>query len=235
MKCMIKKASPPVPLVNMLWVAYTMGLLLLVPVALSLNFKDMTFAEMREATTELQGSFAEVTEASKLLHVPVVSWTDGSKPAECSPPIARITNLQTLHTDEERPQVLISGEIHGNERVGPLAAFYTAHMLTLAAECVGISRIYQAGSGAGRGAGTSSVAMTETQAKACGLLETVYSISTGGTQGQGGSEGSEQLVWLAMLAAKRDTFVLPAANCHGYWRSSREDVNVDTNRYVYVP
>jgi hypothetical protein len=35
----------------------------------------------------------------------------------CSPHIARISEMRSIKGDATRPQVLVSGEIHGDERV----------------------------------------------------------------------------------------------------------------------
>jgi hypothetical protein len=37
--------------------------------------------------------------------------------AKCSPTVIRITHRTTLAADRQRPQIIISGAIHGNERV----------------------------------------------------------------------------------------------------------------------
>jgi hypothetical protein len=41
---------------------------------------------------------------------------------------------------------------------------------------------------------------------------------------------SAQMTWLAFLATRRDTFVIPTANCLGYIKCQRNDAGVDPNR-----
>jgi hypothetical protein len=47
----------------------------------------------------------------------------------------RLTHLASADGDPLRPQLFISGEIHGDERVGPLAALHAARLLSLAGAC----------------------------------------------------------------------------------------------------
>lgn len=39
-----------------------------------------------------------------------------------------------------------------------------------------------------------------------------------------------QRIWLALLATRRDTFIIPTANCLGYIKMIRSDAGVDPNR-----
>lgn len=50
----------------------------------------------------------------------------------CSPPLIRIAANASAH---HLPQVFISGEIHGDERVGPVASLAAAQLLVWAAHC----------------------------------------------------------------------------------------------------
>ena len=40
----------------------------------------------------------------------------------------------------------------------------------------------------------------------------------------------EERVWLAYLATRRDTFIVPTTNCLGYLKNDRMDAGVDPNR-----
>ena len=111
----------------------------------------------------------------------------------------RITNLQNLNKDKGRPQVLISGEIHGDERVGPISSYITGKLLVLASQCSGVNRVYNAGDNVGKS--------TKEQIAACKILNDDYSINTNS------NSNIDQLKWLTILAMKRDTFIIPTANC----------------------
>lgn len=40
----------------------------------------------------------------------------------------------------------------------------------------------------------------------------------------------EERVWMAYLATRRDTFIVPTTNCLGYLRNDRLDAGIDPNR-----
>ncbi len=182
------------------------------------DFKDPSYDDLLREAYALQGPFASVTNANLLLGIEEVTSTNKhGQPWKCSPTVMRVSNVQTLNADVERPQLMLSGEIHGNERVGPIASVIAARLMVLATECLGVNKIYLAGSGAGRGAGTGK--RNAEQQKACTELSNDFSITD-----------PDHLNWLAMLAAKRDTFVLPTANCYGYHHNTRSDKQVDVNR-----
>ncbi len=187
--------------------------LVLLSFASAFNFKDLTYEELVEKTYSLQGPFASVSDAKILLGTDEVGEGTHFK---CSPTIARISNLHTLNTDIERPQVLLSGEIHGDERVGPSASYTASKLMILATQCLGVQKIYKRV--------TSDATSISQQESACKELAADYNINH-----------PDQLNWLALLAAKRDTIVLPAANCHGYKMSLRTDAAVDPNRdFAYI-
>jgi predicted deacylase len=95
-------------------------------------FAYHSYEEINALSLDLRGSFAEVGPASEVLSVKAAVHRDGTT---CSPMIIRVTHRDSLAKDKQRPQVFISGEIHGNERVGPLASLFTAQMLVWAAQC----------------------------------------------------------------------------------------------------
>ena len=77
------------------------------------RYQDISYNEMQKRSFDLLGSFATVQTAERLWNI--TAATQGK--TTCSPAIIRITNMATLNTDVQRPQILISGEIHGDERV----------------------------------------------------------------------------------------------------------------------
>eukprot|EP01041_Mallomonas_annulata_P006251 gene6251-12656_t len=89
------------------------------------------YSELNSHSNDLQGKFAEVESANTLWHVGFAEDQHDT----CSPIVIQVTHLESLEQDTQRPQILISGEIHGDERVGPITALYTAQLLTWSASC----------------------------------------------------------------------------------------------------
>ncbi|CAM9746702.1 unnamed protein product [Chrysoparadoxa australica] len=60
-------------------------------------------------------------------------------PGDCGQPcqqwILHITNLDTLKSDQARPEVFLSGCLHGNERIGPTTVVEVAELLLQASVC----------------------------------------------------------------------------------------------------
>lgn len=96
-------------------------------------FRYMSYEEINEAALELHdGKYAQVQTAESYLSVKAARDSDGST---CSPFVIRVSHIASLDADKQRPQMFISGEIHGDEKVGPLASLFTAQMLVLSARC----------------------------------------------------------------------------------------------------
>lgn len=96
------------------------------------NYHDLQYDEIEKLGKGLNGPFASVKTAFELYKVPhakmVISLTDilkfiyllflySQNTLSCSPSVIRISHQESLKKDIYRPQVLISGEIHGDERV----------------------------------------------------------------------------------------------------------------------
>lgn len=77
------------------------------------QFFDIDYAAVDKALNAVKGGFASVHTANELYGIPHAH--DGS--LSCSPSVAQVTLQETIGSDIYRPQVLISGEIHGDERV----------------------------------------------------------------------------------------------------------------------
>jgi predicted deacylase len=118
----------------------------------------------------------------------------------CSPLIVRATDHKTLGRDSERPQVLLSGALHGDERLGPAVVTETIRLLVHAALC--------------------DAPGAELQADVLGTgLDDVCNSTDARTRD-----------WLWYLLTARDIFALPAANCAGYALRERSEKHVDPNR-----
>ncbi|KAF4323401.1 hypothetical protein BBO99_00003149 [Phytophthora kernoviae] len=95
----------------------------------AINYRS--YAEMSRYLLELNSSFPDVVQVSiaqetfglpypKELQCQVDDDTHATEP--CKQFVVHLTNHSTLANDPERPEVFISGALHGNERVGPAAA-----------------------------------------------------------------------------------------------------------------
>ncbi|KAG7398768.1 hypothetical protein PHYBOEH_010511 [Phytophthora boehmeriae] len=93
--------------------------------------KYRSYAEMSRYLLELNSSFPDVVQVSiaqetfglpypKALQCQIDDETKATEP--CKQYVVHLTNHSTLAQDPERPEVFISGALHGNERVGPAAA-----------------------------------------------------------------------------------------------------------------
>jgi hypothetical protein len=69
----------------------------------------------------------EVYDAQSRYKLPSPGDCGSSGP--CKQYVLRITNEATLSSDSERPEVFLSGELHGNERVGPTTVMELARLL----------------------------------------------------------------------------------------------------------
>ncbi|KAG7389311.1 hypothetical protein PHYPSEUDO_010646 [Phytophthora pseudosyringae] len=94
-----------------------------------INYK--TYAEMTKYLLELNATFPDVVQVSVAQETYGLPYPeelqcvadDETKSTEpCKQFVVHLTNHSTLASDPERPEVFISGALHGNERVGPNAA-----------------------------------------------------------------------------------------------------------------
>ena len=108
--------------------------------------RDLSYEGIEALSESLSGRFAssssaliqyKLPEAVSKHHLRFHEQTGkgNSEDRRCSPIILRVSDTSTLFKDTGRPQVLISGEVHGNERVGPVASINTARLLVWAARC----------------------------------------------------------------------------------------------------
>ena len=73
----------------------------------------LSLEEINRRAEALRGPFARVETAEDSLGVPAAREGD----ATCSPVVIRVSHLASLESDKQRPQVFISGEIHGDEKI----------------------------------------------------------------------------------------------------------------------
>lgn len=135
------------------WRALCVALLALLPLSLSpvarasssfptagARFKYRTYAETVAYLLELNASYPEVLSVSvaqetyglpypKELMCVIDDATGAEEP--CKHFLVHLANHSTLADDASRPEVFVSGALHGNERVGPIA---TVELLALMAK-----------------------------------------------------------------------------------------------------
>ncbi len=161
------------------------------------SLKDLKYEDVEKELLNLQGSFAKMHKAKDLFSDYIKSSYDKNnfgETIECSPSIGVLTHLSSIENDIERPQVVISGEIHGDERIGVTSVLFASKLLIWSSQCV-----------------------IKSVTEACNLLnERKISL--------------EMRNWLAFLNSRRETYILPTANCMGYLLHKRQDGNIDVNR-----
>ena len=172
--------------------------LLLFVVSLSasgVKFTDIKYEDIQKRSFELDGLYASSKTAKELYAIDAAKTNDKGNQVECSPYIIRVTDIGSIEQDVQRPQTVISGEIHGDERVGPSASLFAAELLVWSAQC-----------------------MIKKDDDSCHKLKSI------------GVTSYNDRVWLAFLATRRDTYIIPTANCLGYIVNRRDDNGVDPNR-----
>ena len=102
------------------------------------------------------------------------------------------------------PQVLWSGEVHGNEQVGPTAVMEAANLLLWATACESHPRQNT----------------TAEWARAAACRSELREFGVDDTHRR----------WLARLLATRRIVVVPTANAVGYYRAERVEEGIDPNR-----
>ena len=120
----------------------------------------------------------------------------------------RITHGATLSGPDNlssRPEVFLSGELHGNERVGPTATVETARIMLMAADCV------ERGAKAGDPDLTCDDLSPEEEAM-------LTAMDDGGTHSEAELKAvrTARLLWLHRLAMTRSLIIMPTANALGY-------------------
>jgi hypothetical protein len=122
------------------------------------------------------------------------------------------THPEGSDSSNRLPEVLWSGEVHGNEQVGPTAVLEAAQLLMDAATCEAHPR---------REIRVKDPAAWDnelTRAQTCRQEMKAYDIT------------DSQRQWLARLVTTRRIVIVPTANALGYFRKVREEDMVDPNR-----
>jgi hypothetical protein len=172
--------------------------------------------------------FTSVQEKYKIPHM----GDCGSK--KCEVYFARITHEASLLPQKDaRPEIFLSGALHGNERIGPTTVFETARLLVSMASCVDKASVESIADGS--------------------LCENVLdpkdeAMLLGGLDGYMNTESSsvsqdtttiahkikavrrKRLLWIHRLVHTRSIYIMPTANAYGYYQNKREEGRIDPNR-----
>ena len=89
----------------------------------AIKLKDLSYSELYRLSNSLEGEYAFVSSAAELYNLTENSGKlrGGVPKTSCSPIIMRVSHKETLFQDTQRPQILVSGAVHGDERVGPIS------------------------------------------------------------------------------------------------------------------
>jgi len=111
------------------------------------------------------------------------------------------------------PELLWSGEVHGNEQVGPTAVLEAVDLLLEAATCEASPR----------------VAVKKTHSDRAWQQELEKAHSCRDSLAEKGIDNKHRQ-WLARLLTTRRIVVVPTANALGYYQRVREENRIDPNR-----
>jgi hypothetical protein len=125
----------------------------------------------------------------------------------CTSPVSTLV----LHTIPPKNYYRWSGEVHGNERVGPTAVLEAAQVLLDAATCESLPRYSTQHDSSNWGAELVAAQDCRQNWKDRGYLDS-------------------DRKWLARLVSTRRIVIVPTANALGYFRNAREEGNLDANR-----
>jgi hypothetical protein len=123
----------------------------------------------------------------------------------------KVAHPHDSESSRRLPEVLWSGNVHGNERVGPTAVLEAAELLLQAATCEALPR----------------VALRETEEWP---LEIEKARSCRNELMANNGIDDDHRKWLARLVTTRRIVIVPTANALGYFRNRREENGIDPNR-----
>ena len=184
------------PLIKM----FRLCCLLLLSTTTSLPFKYFSYTQLAAHLTTLhteQPRYATLTTSQEVYGLPTVG-TCGIGPC-----LNYLLTLQDrTHDDVYVPDVFISGELHGDETIGPPTALYLADILVTAGDCV---LTYFPG-------------RSTLSSDACKTWFSSWSYT------------ETWLLFCARLLKQRRILISPASNALGFHTKTRTENNIDPNR-----
>mmetsp|Transcript_15249 Transcript_15249/g.42201 ORF Transcript_15249/g.42201 Transcript_15249/m.42201 type:complete len:755 (-) Transcript_15249:40-2304(-) len=123
-----------------------------------------------------------------------------------------VAHPEGSQSSKELPEVFLSGELHGNEQVGPTAVMQAAELLLEATSCIELPRVKI------KDKSPDLWDIEVQKSKDCRDRMLEFGIS------------EKQMWWLARLTTTRRIVVVPTANALGYFRKKRTEGSVDANR-----
>ncbi|GAB5035157.1 Hypothetical protein NocV09_02400330 [Nannochloropsis oceanica] len=104
-------------------------------------YSKVTYGQIVEEIKSLQNEypgFLDVTTAQDIygLESPGMCTAADGTETPCLQYILRVTDEATMRQEPERPEVFLSGCLHGNERIGPVVAMEVVRLMLEAAQCV---------------------------------------------------------------------------------------------------
>jgi hypothetical protein len=124
-----------------------------------------------------------------------------------------IVHPEGSESSKRLPEVILNGEVHGNERVGPTAVMEATQLLLSAAACEASPRESL----------RENVSLEEWE------REVAFAENCRDDLVKRGIDDADRR-WLARLVTTRRIVILPTSNALGYYRSVREENGIDVNR-----
>ncbi|KAL7580141.1 hypothetical protein ACA910_012898 [Epithemia clementina (nom. ined.)] len=131
-----------------------------------------------------------------------------------------IAHPEGSESSNRLPEVLWSGELHGNEQVGPTSVIKAADLLLRATSCLALPRL-----------SVRKETPSEWDGEVAKAMECRKDLEDFGI-------ADKAIWWLGRLVSTRRIVVVPTANALGYYRTEREEDGIDPNRdfpYDYTP
>ena len=177
----------------------------------------VTYGGMRDFARALARDYPDYVEVYDALErhglpqppgrCPLDDEVRGAGKVDCEVVVVRVTHKASLEAASgRRPQVFLSGALHGDERIGPISALETARLVVRAAHCA------EAPGGPAAYASCDQLSPLEKAA-----------LDFDG-------RGAERAAWLARLVRRRELVVMPAANALGFALGQRREGTLDPNR-----
>ena len=131
-----------------------------------------------------------------------------------------VAHPELSESSQRLPEVLWSGEVHGDERVGPTAVLEAAQLLLDATTCESLPRVERRPKQVMYDTKVDEVWKNElSEAYLCRqMLEDRYGVN------------AEHRQWLARLVSTRRIVIVPTANALGYSNDERKENGIDPNR-----